>query len=199
MRVRKGSDRSPLVYPSPASKRRQAARQAEKANPLIFSNSTFFSVARLTTATLFCSGLRSFFSLFPSLKVGEIVKASHFESSENATSRGTGPAGTGPPPKPCDSPTGNFHSFPSLIRRNTNSLSPSLGVSLQANHCPSLETIGEAIRFQARLSAISIGRGAFAASCADWHEALYGMGEASVSANSKTTKTTRFFFVILAS
>src|ERR1044071_9024480 len=73
----------------------QAAFSPEKENRLTFSNSIFFSVARFTTATLFCSGFRSFLSRLPSLKVGEMVKANHFESSEKAIS-----GATVPPKKP---------------------------------------------------------------------------------------------------
>src|SRR5262249_6144805 len=114
-------------------------------------NSTFCCVARLSSAVLLTIGLRSFFSFFVSLAVGEVAKASHLPSSENASGA-----------KAVVSPAGKRHSLPSDMRRTTTSLSPSFGITRCANHSPLLETVGCCTRFQFAMSATSIGRGAVA-------------------------------------
>src|SRR6478672_9381762 len=129
----------------------------EKAKRRILSNSVFWPVARLTTATLFCTGRRCCRRRRASRSLGYIVNATNFESPEIASVAGAAAA-----PKGFGAPDGGSPMekrcsvAPAAVWRTTTVASPSLGDRTYANHFPSLETTGVRIDFQALRSAAVI-------------------------------------------
>ena len=105
------------------------------------------------------------------------MKATHFESSENRSVAGGGPASPGPPgPPPAEgaSPTGNLWTLSPPVARTKTSLSPSIGDIRYAIQRPSFESAVAAMFFHARMSASSIGRGAAGAFEASWAAGVAG-------------------------